>query len=63
MLRKVQHDTKLLDDNEKVLISERSGWRFDSRCEIFPELYSMEKIKNPYHCIGGVFVKVLILNH
>ena len=31
----VQDDPKLLGDSGEVPISEWSGWRFDSRCEIF----------------------------
>ena len=32
---KVWDDPKLLGDNGEVPIFEWSGWRFDSRCEIF----------------------------
>ena len=39
---KVQDDHKLLDDSGEVLISEWSGWRFDSHCEIF---YLLDMIK------------------
>ena len=31
----VRDDPKLLGDSGEVPISERSGWLFDSRCEIF----------------------------
>ena len=38
----VRNDPKLLGDSGEVSISEWSGWRFDSRCEIFSLLYILQ---------------------
>ena len=35
LVPKVRDDPKLLGDNGEIPFFEWSGWRFDSRCEIF----------------------------